>query len=118
MRYLLDALHAYEHDYSGALRFVPDKDNPSLAGDRALHAPASRKELASFQTSIMADVRDTRGALANLDAKVDRIQDKMDDNFRRIEDMLRGLTGATTGARPGLVPTPSSGGPLPLSLGT
>ena len=69
MRYLLDELHAYEHDYSGALRLVLHKDNPSLAGDRALCAPASRKELGSFQTSIMAEMKDVRDALADLATK-------------------------------------------------
>ena len=99
MHYLLDELHAYEHDYSGALRRVPLKNNPSLAGDRALYAPASRKELASFQTSVLGDIKDVRGALTNLDAKVGRI-----------EDMLQCLTEAVTGARQGPVPTPLSGG--------
>ena len=51
-------------------------------------------------------------------SSIDLLPSRRYDNFRRIEDMLRGLTGATTGARPGLVPTPSSGGPLPLSIGT
>jgi len=94
MHYLLDELHAYEHDYSGALCPVSHKANPSLAGDRALYAPASRKELASFQTLIMADVKDIHGALNNLDIKVDRI-----------EDVLRGLTEAITAVHPSPIPT-------------
>jgi len=102
MRYLLDELHAYEHDYSGALCQVSHKANPSLAGDRALYAPASRKELASFQTLIMADVKDIHGAITNLDTKVDCI-----------EDVLRGLTEAITAAHPSPIPTPSSGGHPP-----
>ena len=123
MRYLLDELHAYEHDYSGALRLVQHKDNPSLAGDRALCAPASRKELASFQTSIMAEVKDVRNALANLatkggntdakieaiEARVERMEAKFDTNFGRIEDLLRGR--ATVAAPPSPVHTPSSVGP-------
>ena len=36
MCYLLDELHAYEHDYSGALHRVSHKANPSLAGDCTL----------------------------------------------------------------------------------
>ena len=142
MRYLLDELHAYEHDYSGALRLVQHKDNPSLAGDCALCAPALRKELASFQTSIMAEVKDVRNALANLatkggntdakieaiEARVERIEAKVDSNFGRmeakfdsnfgrieanfgrIEDLLR---GRATVAAPSPVHTPSSGGPPP-----
>ena len=148
MRHPLDELHAYEHDYSGALRLVQHKDNSSLAGDRALCAPASRKELVSFQTSIMAEVKDVRNALANLatkggntdakikaieakietiEARLERIEAKIDANFERvnanfgrIEDLLR---GRPTGAPPSPVPTPSSGGhpparPTTRSLGT
>ena len=117
MRYLLDELHAYEHDYSGALRpLVSHKDKPSLASDGALCAPASRKELASFQTSIIADVKDVRDALTKLDAKLDA-------KVGRIEDILRDLTEAVTGARPSPVPTPSSSGhpstyPTPAPSGT
>ena len=113
MRYLLNELHAYEHDYSGALHpLVSHKDKPSLASDGALCAPALRKELASFQTSIIADVKDVRDALTKLDAKVGRI-----------EDILQDLTEAVTGARPSPVPTPSSSGhpsayPTPAPSGT
>ena len=99
MRYLLDELHAYEHDYSGALRQVSHKANSSLAGERALYAPALRMELTSFQTLIIADMKDVHGSLANLDT-----------NVGCIEDVLRGLTDTITGACPGLIPTPSSGG--------
>ena len=77
MCYLLDELHAYEHDYSGALRRVSHKANSSLAGERALYAPASRMELASFQTLIMADMKDVHGSLANLDTKVGCIEDAL-----------------------------------------
>ena len=127
MRHPLDELHAYEHDYSGALRLVQHKDNSSLAGDRALCAPASRKELASFQTSIMAEVKDVRNAFANLatkggntEAKIDANFERVNANFGRIEDLLR---GRPTGAPPSPVPTPSSGGhpparPTTRSLGT
>ena len=117
MCYLLDELHAYEHDYSGALHpLVSHKDSPSLAGDRALCAPAMRKELASFQTSIIADVKDVRDALANGIAKLDA-------KVGRIKDILRDLTEAVTGARPSPVPTPSSSGhssayPTPAPSGT
>ena len=121
MRYLLDELHAYEHDYSGALHpLVSHKDSPSLAGDRALCAPATRKELASFQTSIIADVKDIRDALTNGIAKLDA---KLDAKVGCIEDILRDLTEAITGACPSLVPTPSSSGhssayPTPAPSGT
>ena len=110
MHYLLDELHAYEHDYSGALRQVPLKNNPSLAGDRALYAPASRKELASFQTSVLGDIKDVHGALTNLNAKVGHIKANFDTKVDRIEDMLQCLTEAVTGVRQGPVPAPSSGG--------
>ena len=128
MRYLLDELHAYEHDYSGALRpLVSHKDNPSLAGDRALCAPATRKELASFQTSIIADVKDVRDALASVHADVHdgiaKLDAKLDAKVGRIEGILRDLTEAVTGARPSPVPTPSSSGhpsayPTPAPSGT
>ena len=117
MRYLLDELHAYEHDYSGTPRpLVSHKDSPSLASDRALCAPATRKELASFQTSIIADVKDVHDALANGIAK-------LDTKVGRIEDILRDLTEAVTGARPSPVPTPLSSGhssayPTPAPSGT
>ena len=106
MHYLLDELHAYEHDYSGALHRVSHNADPSLAGDHALCAPASRKELASFQTSIMASVKGVRGALTSLDAK-------MDVKVGHIENMLQGLTEAITGACPSPIPIPSSGGHPP-----
>ena len=73
MCYLLDELHAYEHDYSGALCQVSLQTNPSLAGDHGLYAPALRKELASFQTSVLGDMKDVHGALTNLDTKVGHI---------------------------------------------
>ena len=117
MRYLLDELHAYEHDYSGALCRVSHKANPSLAGERALCAPASRKELASFQKLIRADVKDVRDALVNLDTKVSRIEANLDTKVGRIEDMLRGLTEAITGACVGPIPAPSSSG-LPPAYST
>ena len=108
MRYLLDELHVYEHDYSGALRsLVSHKDSPSLTDDHALCAPATRKELASFQTSIIADVNDVHDALAN---GIDKLHSKLDAKVRLIEDILRDLTEAVTGACPSPVPTPSSSG--------
>lgn len=63
MRYLLDELHTYEHDYSDALCPLPRDGRDSLLGERALVAPASTEEVRMFHASLASEVSTVKGEI-------------------------------------------------------
>ena len=116
IHYLLDELHYYQHDYSDTLRRPHRSDaDMSLIADRALLAPASREELRSFHSSVTADLREIRNAVATLDNSMSTVCTKVG----HIEDMLGNVTNSLCSLTEAIIthsgPLPS--GPLPSTTG-
>jgi hypothetical protein len=57
LRYLLDELHSYEEDYSGALCPLQNEADVSLLGEHRLVGPASAEEVQMMHGSISSEFK-------------------------------------------------------------
>ena len=111
IRYLLDELHYYQHNYSDALWRPRRSDTDmSLIADRALLAPASREELRSFHSSVTADLREIHDTVATLDNSMSTVCTKVG----HIKDMLGNVTNSLRGLTEAII---MRSGPLPSTMG-
>ena len=73
MRYLLDELHTYEHDYSDVLCPLPQDGWDSLLGEHALVAPALTEEVQMSHASLASEVKTVKDEIGSVKSTVNQM---------------------------------------------
>jgi hypothetical protein len=79
LRYLLDELHSYEEDYSGALCPVQDESHISLLGEHRLVGPASTEEVRMLHGSISSEFKVVQNDLGAMKLAVNKLMATLTD---------------------------------------
>lgn len=70
MRYILNELHAYEHDYSDVLSPLPHDRWGSLLGEHRLVDPASTEEVWMSHVSLASEVNTVKDKIGSVKTTV------------------------------------------------
>jgi hypothetical protein len=77
IRYLLDELHSYEEDHSGALCPIQRDAQGSLLGEHVLIQPVSTQEARLMHTSIHSDLKGMQNEMGSVKATVSKMTSTM-----------------------------------------